>query len=291
VYSVVYNKRSLFEKAARMFTSLRPVLRPDPETGMAFTVEAARSKTGGQLLEETLKGFGEFLRSGKIPCCVAFDEFQEITELKESKFIEGTLRSYMQDHQNVSYFFIGSRRRILMDMFNDRKRPFYKSAINYVLPALPSEDAAKYIVGLFSGNGKGCSLALAARIHALTEGYPYYIQKLSYFVFEASKGGVTEASLHEGLKQMLLEETPLFEIMVQTLRPRQIALLHAVAKEAAKNPFAAAYISGHHLVSLGGVQAAIKKLSEMDYLEKMPSGWKVVDPIFALWLRQRESME
>jgi len=109
VYSVVYKEKSLFEKAAKVFTSLRPIMRPDPETGMAFTVEVAKSKPGGQLLEETLKGFGEFLKSGKITCNVAFDEFQEITELKESRFIEGTLRSYMQDHRNVSYFFIGSR--------------------------------------------------------------------------------------------------------------------------------------------------------------------------------------
>lgn len=291
VYSVVYKEKSLFEKAAKVFTSLRPIMRPDPETGMAFTVEVAKSKPGGQLLEETLKGFGEFLKSGKISCNVTFDEFQEITELKESKFIEGTLRSYMQDHQNVSYFFVGSRRRILMDMFNDKKRPFYKSAINYVLPALPVEDTAKYLAGLFCANGKNCPLPVAAGIHTLTEGYPYYIQKLSYFIFEASKGTVTEASLHDGFQQMLLEETPLFELMLQALRPRQIALLHAIAKEATKAPFATAYLTRHRLGSLGGVQAAIKKLPEMDYLEKTSAGWKVVDPIFAHWLRQKEAME
>lgn len=290
VYSVVYRKKSLFEKATKVFTSLRPILRPDPETGMAFTVEVAKSKPGGQLLEETLKGFGEFLKSGRISCNVAFDEFQEITELKESKFIEGTLRSHMQDHQNVSYFFVGSRRRILLDMFNDKKRPFYKSAINYVLPALPAEETAEYLAVLFSKNGKSCPLPMAARIHTLTEGYPYYIQKLSYFIFEES-GSVTETSLHKGFQQMLLEETPLFEVMLQTLRPRQIALLHAIAKEATKTPFAAAYLTRHRLGSLGGVQAAIKKLPEMDYLEKTSSGWKVVDPIFAHWLRQNEAME
>lgn len=291
VYSVVYKEKSLFEKAAKVFTSLRPILRPDPETGMAFTVEVAKSKPGGQLLEETLKGFGEFLKSGKISCNVAFDEFQEITELKESKFIEGTLRSYMQDHRNVSYFFVGSRRRILMDMFNDKKRPFYKSAINYVLTALPAEDTAKYLADLFAHNGKNCPTTLAAKIHAMTDGYPYYIQKLSYFVYEASKNTVTEDSLHEGLKQMLLEEMPLFELMLQALRPRQIALLYAIAKEATKTPFATAYLTRHRLGSLGGVQAAIKKLPEMDYLEKTSAGWKVVDPIFAHWLRQKEAME
>lgn len=90
---------------------------------------------------------------------------------------------------------------------------------------------------------------------------------------------------------MLLEETPLFELMLQALRPRQIALLYAIAKEATKTPFANAYLARHRLGSLGGVQAAIKKLPEMDYLEKTAAGWKVVGPIFANWLRQKEAME
>lgn len=291
VYSILYKKKSLFEKAVKVFTSLRPILRMDPETGLAFTVEVAKSNPGSQLLEETLKGFGEFLKSGRISCNVAFDEFQEITELKESRFIEGTLRSYMQDHQNVSYFFIGSRRRILMDMFNDKRRPFYKSAIHYILSALPAEDTKKYLADLFRKNGKNCPDVFATRIHNLAGGYPYYIQKLSYFVFEASNKSVTETSLHDGLKQMLLEETPLFEIMIQSLRPRQIALLFAIAKEPTKTPFATDYLTRHRLGSLGGVQSAIKRLLEMDYLEKTPSGWKVVDPIFALWLRQKEVIE
>jgi len=142
-------------------------------------------------------------------------------------------------------FFIGSRRHILMDMFNNKKRPFYKSAINYALSALSTADTEKYLADLFRENRKNCSADAVSRIHALVEGYPYYIQKLSYFVFEASKGNVTETSLHDGLKQMLLEETPLFEIMLQTLHPRQIALLCAVAKETTKTPFATDYLTRH----------------------------------------------
>lgn len=291
LYSVLYKEKSLFERAIRIFKNLRPVLKPDPESGMAFTVEVAGFRPGERLLDETINGFSEFLKSGKMSCNVAFDEFQEITELKESKYIEGILRSCMQDHQNVSYFFIGSRRRILMDMFNDKKRPFYKSAINYTLPALPAGDSVKYLVKLFCENGKTCPAEAAARIHAWSDGYPYYIQKLSYFIFEESKGKVTDKCLNEGLAQMLQEETPLFEAMLQSLRPRQIALLNAVAKEETGAPFAAEYLSRRRLGSLGGVQAAMKKLLEMDYLEKGPSGWKVVDPIFALWLRKTEAMQ
>jgi len=291
IYSVIYEKKSIWEKAVKIFKNLRPVIKPDPETGLVITVEIARGKSGIQLLEETMKGFGEFLKSGRIKCNVTFDEFQEITELKESKSIEGTMRSYIQDQQNVSYFFVGSRRRILSDIFNDRKRPFYKSAINYVLPPLPSKDTIKYLISLFAGSGKKCSAEIAQKIHTLSEGYPYYIQKLSYFIFDTAKDNINDKYFYEGLKQMLNEETPLFEMMLQNLRPGQISFLSALAKEPIMSPFTTEYLSKHYLGSLGGVQAAIKKLLEVDYIEKAPFGWKVVDPLFALWLRKKETIE
>jgi len=90
---------------------------------------------------------------------------------------------------------------------------------------------------------------------------------------------------------MLCEETPMFEAMLQALRPRQISLLGAIAKEPVAAPFAVEYINRHRLGSLGGVQAAMKKLSEIDYIEKTAIGWKVPDPLFALWLKRKEAME
>jgi hypothetical protein len=43
---------------------------------------------------------------------VALDEFQEIVTLKEALQVEGIMRTQIQQQQ-ASYFFIGSRRRIL----------------------------------------------------------------------------------------------------------------------------------------------------------------------------------
>lgn len=102
---------------------------------------------------------------------------------------------------------------------------------------------------------------------------------------------MSDANLNAGLSQMLCEETPMFEAMLQALRPRQISLLGAIAKEPVAAPFAVEYINRHRLGSLGGVQAAMKKLSEIDYIEKTAIGWKVPDPLFALWLKRKEAME
>lgn len=291
IYSAIYRKETILKKTVRFFSSLRPVIKPDPETGIAITVEVSRTKTATELLEETMKGFREFLKSERKPCNVALDEFQEITELKESRTIEGVMRAYIQQEQNVSYFFIGSRRRILSDIFNDKKRPFYKSAINYSLSYLPSEAVVKFLMDIFRKNGKNCPENFAQQISDLTKGYPHYIQKLSYYIFDLTKNTVQEKIFHQGITEMLYEETPLFEMMLQNLKPRQISFLFSLAEEPTSTPFTTDYLNRHHLGSLGGVQAAIKKLVSLDYIEKTSSGWKVVDPIFALWLKKKKTME
>jgi len=150
IYSIVYKEENLLKKTLRLFSSLRPVIKPDTETGISITLEIARGKTGKELLEETMKGFGDFLNIKKKKYNIVIDEFQEIAELKESSSIEGIMRTYIQHQQNVSYFFIGSRRRILLDIFNNKNKAFYKSAINYTLPVLPESDTIKYLTSVLA---------------------------------------------------------------------------------------------------------------------------------------------
>jgi len=291
IYSIVYKEENLLKKTLKFFLSLRPVIKPDPETGISMTMEVIRGKNGPELLEETMKGLSDFLAASRKKYNVAIDEFQEITELKESLSIEGIMRTYIQHQQNVSYFFIGSRRRILSDIFNNKKRAFYKSAINYSLPALPSDATVKYIIDMFKRYGKSCSKDIAKKIYEVTKGYPYYLQKLSYYIFDIIKHVVRNKELHQGIMELLNEETMIFEVMLQNLKPGQISFLYALAKEPIITPFNIDYLTRHRLGSIGGIQSAIKKLVSLDYIEKTPSGWKVIDPIFALWLRKKEIIE
>ncbi|MGQ9570783.1 MAG: hypothetical protein ACUVUQ_08085 [Thermodesulfovibrionales bacterium] len=94
---------------------------------------------------------------------VVIDEFQEVAELRESLQIEGIMRFHIQTHRNASYFFVGSRRRILSEIFNERKRPFYRSAINYPLCPLPLDESTNFIVEQFKRGGKTCPEEIAKK--------------------------------------------------------------------------------------------------------------------------------
>jgi len=287
VFEVAKPEQSLFEKVIKTIKSFRPVLKPDETGGMALSVEPTTSrKVGADVLEDTVSSLREFIESSDRLVHIALDEFQEITQLKDALKIEGIMRSHIQRF-NASCFFIGSRRRLLLSMFNDRRRPFFQSAINYELKVLPHDDLVKFISDLFALRGKVCDISKSDIISKRVSQHPYYSQKLSFFVYEVTDKNIDDGNISEAQEMLLESERSLFEAIVQGLAPQQIALLKAIAREPAASIFSIDYMKRNELGSTGGVQGALKKLTLLDLIEQDPEKcWKVVDPVFSIWLKR-----
>lgn len=285
LYHYSQKDEGLFKKIMRFLSSLRPVIRPDPEYGISISVEYAPGKKGLELLDEVLSGIGHLMDDQRCSFNIVFDEFQETSGLSESLQIEGIMRTHIQAHSSASYFFVGSRRRVLKEIFNDRKRPFYMSAINYPLPPLPVDDAAEFIVEQFKLGGKACPEEIAKRIAHRVGGYPYYVQRIPYSIFEIAGEEVSEDDYIGGFAMAIEEERPVYEAMLQAIAPKQIKLLTALAEEPTDKPYSAGYMAKHNLGSIGGVQGAIKRLIDLDYIEHKDNILHLVDPVFGTWLR------
>jgi hypothetical protein len=232
-------------------------------------------------IEEVIGSLDEYCAKHDIKVCLVLDEFQEICELQESRQIEALLRGGMQSARRVSFLMLGSRRTLLRDMFEDRKRPFYKSAFVLPLPVISEADFVPFIVNAYRGQGVALSEEEAREIVRFCDSYPYYIQKLSLIYFDLKKKGV---GLPEAAAHLIAMESPDFENMVLTLSPNQKMLLQAVAKARPANLYSQAFLKEQGLGSLGGVQSAAAKLKALDYIELRNEHWMVVDPIFGKWL-------
>jgi hypothetical protein len=285
VYSVLHRHESLLKKGVRYlktFKTFRPVFKATAHNGFALTVEPVSTELSGiDLLDKVLEELGVFIRNESAEANIVFDEFQEITELKKSP-VEGVLRKHIQEHQ-ASYFFVGSRRRILIDIFSQRNRPFYQSAIMYPLSPLPHKELASFLVARFKKGGKRCPKSIAESISIKVFRYPYYAQALAYNVYEVSGKVVNEDDIEAGFEKLLASERYGYEATVQGLTGPQIALLRALATNPDSRILSTEYM-GRHKLSIGGIQYAQKKLEELDLIEKHNNVWRVVDPVFACWL-------
>ncbi len=285
VYAVLNKREPLLRKGARMlkiFKTFRPVFKPSPGNGFTLTVEPSSSTIPAtEVLDNILEEVGVFIEKEHAKVHFVLDEFQEITELKEPS-IEGILRKHIQQHK-ASYFFVGSRRRILLDIFNQRKRPFYQSSIMYPIEPLPHEELVSFLVERFESAGKKCPKSAAEMISNRTHQYPYYAQALSYNVFDLPGKVIKDEDVEAGFERLLSSERYAYEAMVQGLTGTQIALLRALAASPTSHILSGDYLARQKL-TVGGVQYAKKKLVELDLIEKHNGVWRVVDPIFSEWL-------
>ncbi|MBV5328607.1 MAG: TIR domain-containing protein [Chlorobium sp.] len=293
IYSSLAKEQSVLSKVTGIIRNWRPVFSPDPSAsgGVSMTVQPVSQKTGLSLLEETMDSFSRLLQDRRDQFNIVIDEFQEITAFRDGSRIEALLRKHIQQQTNCSYFFLGSRRRMLLDMFNQNDRPFYKSSINLELPALADDEAADFIIRQFNKGGKECPVDIAKEIATITEGYPYYIQRLSYALFQVSPNeDILPENLRAALRKMLAEEENNFTGMEKALAPGQKPLLKALAADPTESLFSADYQQKHRLRTLSSIQNGLKKLESLDYVEKDSEGvYRLTDPIFALWINSKNS--
>lgn len=287
VFRVTRDNEPMWKSAIKLLTTFRPVLRPDPGGGVELTVEASSAgRMGVALLNDTLESLRKFIEGTGRLVHIALDEFQEIVVLPEALKIEAALRTHLQQYR-ASHFFVGSRRRLLLGIFNERQRPFFQSAFNYPLRPLPKDELAEFLASQFTANGVGCSNEMAARIAEAVDCYPYYSQKLAHHVFDAAGTEVSGEHLEMSMRTLLFAETAAFEYAVQGLAPQQRLLLRALAREPARQVMATRYMRAHNLGSVNAVRNSLKQLEMLDHIERDEEGvWRVVDPIFTWWLRE-----
>jgi hypothetical protein len=284
----IHARESLLEKGKRFlkyFSSFRPVFKPSQE-GISVTVEPDSSEDPLELLERILEELGDFALKSRYRLNVVLDEFQEITRLKESAQIEGIMRGKIQA-QKISYFFLGSRRGILLAMFSDRKRPFFQSAMNLELPPLPQEDLVAFLSNLFSQEGKNCPEALCADIASIVNQHPYYVQRLAKEVYDLGKKEISKEDVNRALENVVDAERYAFEANLSRLSIPQVRVIRTLAENPSEEMLSGQFINKCGLPP-SSVQFARDKLKAEDLIERdYPSGvWRVVDPVFAMWLKK-----
>lgn len=277
--------QSWLNKVKGLFKHIKPVMSVGEE-GFNLSLEWNPKSEMPILLEDLLTGMNAYVEKNGLRASIALDEFQEITELEESKEIEGILRSNIQTQRKISYYFIGSRRRILSDMFNNKNRPFYKSAFNYPLSKISREEFVPFIQKQFRGTNKNCPEKIAGLLYEKADGYPYYVQKLAYLLWEAStaEAEASEAQLEKSSQDLLRLEKADFEALWSGLSLGQRSLLKTLALEPTRSPYSKDYLEKQGL-SLGGTQKAMKALLSKDLIEEGEKGFQLVDTVMAAWLK------
>ena len=217
---------------------------------------------------------------------VCIDEFQQLSNLAEYKDMEGKMRSVWQQQELTTYCLYGSKRHMMMDIFNNSNNPFYRFGQVVFLDKITKDNWMPFIIEGFRKTNKHISEDYASKICDIVECHSWYLQQLSFFIWNQTEKDVTAEEFSYGVKQLININTPMFQSDINKLTPAQLELLRAIA--AGETKFSSAEVNSKYNLGNPNTLAKNKRsLQEQDIIEKTKNNtFHFVDPIFKLWIEK-----
>jgi len=218
---------------------------------------------------------------------IAFDEFQEITKLNGESF-EKVLRSIIQHHKNVTYLFLGSRTHLLKDMFSNKNRAFYNSAMLMNLNVINREDSILYLEQKFSNDKIKISRDVSSYLLERVNSIPYYIQFVAAEIWQNvinKKEILKNKHVDFAINRIIeLKSDYYWEVINKQTNYRK-KLLHALSRSNS-GIFSKEAISKFNLGANSTTQKAVASFIEDGIIEKFNNKLLFSDPIFKEFLIQ-----
>lgn len=264
IASAVYNRfpsqQSLGKKVMELFHRFRPTISFDelsgaPSLSLTLDTLAQKENTIGQILH--------FLDQQNIKVVFAIDEFQQVLNYPE-KNTEALLRSYIQQMKNISFIFSGSNQRMMHEIFNSSKRPFFASCTNLNLGYISRKEYNKFIQKKFRENERQISNDCVNFILDWTKLHTFYTQYFCFSLFLKNNQINTIEDAHSTALDILKLNENVFYQYKNLLTSAQWNLLSAIAKEenASKiqsRKFIEKYRLGTPSLVKRGIDALLKK--------------------------------
>ena len=278
----------LMQDAREFLSRIVPKVNFSPDPTQDYSVSLGITPRTHQP-EEVLNLPEQIARKKGIHIIVCIDEFQQVGEFPDSIYVQKRMRSVWQHQGNVSYCLYGSKKNMMITLFQQRSKPFYKFGTTMELGTIPAEDWTPYLRRQFASEGRVLPEPLAERICNMVELHSSYVQQLAFNVLVGtpSDGTVADDGLARAYENLLDENTTLFQEKTENLTSYQLNFLKAVISgvhdDFGKSDVREEYNLGSHS-NIARIKTA---LVEKELIEIRKDGIFIADPVMRQWLRCR----
>src|SRR5581483_10443257 len=199
-------------------------------------------------------------------------------------------RSEMETQGSAAaYIFSGSHPGLMRDLFSDRRHAFFAQAAPTRLGPLPPDELADYVLARFREGRRDPGEALGPLLDA-AEGHPQRAMLLAHHLYERVRGGET-ARIDEWIDSLdaaRLEVHGEIQVLWESCTSLERKVLKAVAQETVSLSSREADVR-FGITKGGSTRAAVQRLwadGQLTEDETTRSGWRIVDPFLAAWLRE-----
>ena len=232
-----------------------------------------------QTLMDLLAKFSEQRR-----LVVIYDEFQEIANYSNSDVFEKRLRSFIQQHDRISYVFSGSQRHILVEMFQSQGRAFYLQAASFPLEEIHTGDYIPWLKKLFSASRHSVSQESLGFVVERFENHPMYIQYFCFLLWEElQKQPWQDDMIDEIEATMIKRKQAEYQILWDSLTGNQRKVLKLVRMNNGQNLFSAQALGSVEIKTASVVTQCLNVLCSKEVLVKN-GNYRIQDLLLGKWV-------
>ena len=218
----------------------------------------------------------------KIVVCV--DEFQNIAEFTDPDYFQKRLRSHWQQHQHVAYCLYGSKRHMMLEVFTNSSKPFYKFGNLILLNKIETSHWVEFFQSRFADTGKRITEEASTLIAALTDNHPYYAQQLAQLSWLRAEDVCTAEIVREAHAGLVEQLSLLFVTITETLTTQQLNYLRALLA-GEKSISSTEVMHRYRISSPTSIARSKAALVKNDILDNQAGRYSFQDPIYAYWLK------
>lgn len=271
------------ENARNFFSRLVPKISigSDPANEISIDFDWDEVKRNP---DEVLDLAEKIARDKGLKIVVCIDEFQNIAEFTDPDYFQKRLRSHWQQHQHVAYCLYGSKRHMMLEVFTNSSKPFYKFGNLILLNKIETSHWVEFFQSRFADTGKRITEEASTLIVALTDNHPYYAQQLAQLSWLRTEDVCTAEIVREAHAGLVEQLSLLFVTITETLTTQQLNYLRAlIAGE--KSISSTEVMHRYRISSPTSIARSKAALVKNDILDNQAGCYSFQDPIYAYWLK------
>ena len=277
------------ESAKNFFSQLVPKISigadPTNEVSIDFDWESVKQNP-----DEVLDLAEKIAEKKGLKIVICIDEFQNIAEFADPDYFQKKLRSHWQHHQHVAYCIYGSKRHMMLEVFTDSSKPFYKFGNLMFLDKIETPYLVDFFNSRFADTGKSIEEDASHLIVKLVDNHPFYAQQLAQLSWLRTKDVCTVEIVRASHAALVEQLSLLFVTITETLTTQQLNYLKAlIAGEKAIS--STDVMHRYQISSTTSIARSKAALIKNDILDNKAGQISFQDPIYAYWLKTEYFMK
>lgn len=210
---------------------------------------------------------------------LVFDEFQQISELKDHHSVEALIRHAVERSQAITYIFSGSNRHMLGKMFSQSSRPLYRLCRIMTLDRIKEKEYLPFInKAAYLKWGKTLSGTCIQHILLLTECHPFYVNALCYEIWMHDDFQEDDLWIESVWESYVLQHKSIIVADIISLPLNQKKIVKELSQKPEKEIYSVSFAI-QLKISTASIRRAIEALMLKDIVFEDENGFfRVLDP-------------